>query len=267
MASTTDFGARSEKPANLALLDWLAADFIRSGWSVKHLHRVILLSTTYQQSASPHPGPLPSDGRGGGNRPSLVANDQHEKGSRVTPAATDVENKLLSHFPRRRLDFEAMRDSLLFVSGQLDTAMGGRPSDVAGEPLNRRRTVYGLVDRQNLPGLFRAFDFPVPDQCLERRPQTTVPQQALFAMNSPFVMEQARALAARVEIGSTQKSPERIDSLFRRVFGRHATKPEISSSLRFVEAAKSDDAPANGLKPWEQLAQVLLVCNEAVFVD
>jgi len=268
VASTTDFGARSEKPANLALLEWLATDFIRSGWSVKHLHRVILLSAAYQQTAGgPHAGPLPSDGRGGGNRLSLVANDQHGKGSRVTSAATDVENKWLSHFPRRRLDFEAMRDSLLFVSGQLDTAMGGRPSDVAGEPLNRRRTVYGLVDRQNLPGLFRAFDFPVPDQCLERRPQTTVPQQALFAMNSPFVMEQARALAARVEIVSSQKSPERVDALFRCVLGRHATKQEISSSLRFVEAAKADDAPANSLKPWEQLAQVLLVCNEAVFLD
>jgi len=269
VASPTDFGARSEKPANLAMLDWLASDFIRSGWSVKHLHRVILLSAAYQQAASPHPGPLPSDGRGGKVRPpSGTASGERGKDQRLlTSSPTDVENKLLSHFPRRRLDFEAMRDSLLFSSGQLELTMGGRPVDVAGEPLNRRRTVYGLVDRQNLPALFRAFDFPVPDQCLERRPHTTVPQQALFALNSVFVMEQARALAARPEIANTPKPPERVDALFRRVLGRRATKQEISSSLRFVEAAKTDEASANSLNPWEQLAQVVLVCNEAVFLD
>ena len=115
--------------------------------------------------------------------------------SAPTGAEGDPDNKLLSRYPRRRLDLEAMRDTLLFVAGRLDGAMGGRPVDVAGDALNRRRTVYGLVDRQNLPALFRSFDFAMPDQCVERRPKTTVPQQALFAMNSPFVMEQARALA------------------------------------------------------------------------
>ena len=95
--------------------------------------------------------------------------------------------------------FEAMRDTLLFVSGRLDSKMGGRPVDVAGDPKNRRRTVYGMVDRQSLPAMFRAFDFASPDQSAERRPQTTVPQQALFSMNAPFVIEQAKALAARPE--------------------------------------------------------------------
>src|SRR2546422_871449 len=104
-------------PTHPELLDWLASDFIRSGWSLKHLHRVITLSAAYQQASS-------------------------------TPRSEDPENKLLSHFSRRRLDFEAMRDSLLFISGQLDMTMGGRPVDLAGEPLNQRRTLYGLVLRQ-----------------------------------------------------------------------------------------------------------------------
>jgi hypothetical protein len=156
-----------------------------------------------------------------------------------------------------------MRDTLLLVSGRLDPALGGRPTDAAGDPQDRRRTVYGLVDRQNLPALFRAFDFASPDQCSERRPKTSVPQQALYAMNAPFVQEQARALAARPEVAGEGDPRRRVDALFRRVLGRPATVGEAAAALRFVAAA--DDAPAQ--PPWEQLAQVLLVSNEAVFVD
>ena len=244
--STTDFGARSEPPANPELLDWLASEFIRSGWSIKHLHRVIMLSSAYQQASrttdTKHDAP-----------PSTILNDP--------------ENKLLGYFPRRRLDFEAMRDSLLFIAGRLDTTLGGRPIDFTSDALNRRRTLYGLVDRQDLPALFRAFDFPVPDQCVERRPRTSVPQQALFALNSPFVMEQARAVAARPEIALAANLTDRVDGLFRLVFGRHTTKQECGEALHFIEAASSDTFPDNGLNSWEQLAQVLLISNEALFVD
>ena len=236
VASTTDFGARSPPPTHPELLDWLASDFIRSGWSLKHLHRVIVLSAAYQQASS-------------------------------APRSEDPENKLLSRFSRRRLDFEATRDSLLFISGRLDTTMGGRPVDLAGEPLNQRRTVYGLVDRQDLPAMFRAFDFPAPDQCVERRPRTTVPQQALFLLNSPFVMEQARALAARPEVAGMAEPARRVDALFRRVLGRQATKAEAGSAMRFIKSAETDVPSENGLTAWEQFAQVLLICNEAVFVD
>ena len=192
-------------------------------------------------------------------------NTEHDPPASATPA--DPENKLLWHFPRRRLDFEAMRDSLLFVAGRLDTTIGGRPVDLAGNPLNRRRTLYGLVDRQDLPALFRAFDFPVPDQCVERRPRTSVPQQALFALNSHFVMEQARAVAARPEIALAANLSARVDGLFRLVFGRHTTRQECAEALHFIEAASADTFPDNGLNSWEQLAQVLLISNEAVFVD
>jgi hypothetical protein len=245
--STTDFGARSEPPLHRELLDWLAADFVRSGWSVKHLHRVILLSSGYQQTS----GSTKDQGQGG-------------KG-----VSADAENKLLWHYPRRRLDFEAMRDSLLLASGRLDLKMGGPSVDVANDPMNQRRTVYALVDRQNLPGMFRAFDFPVPDQCVERRAHTAVPQQTLFGLNSPFVMEQAKALAERVNprITGTQKPELTVDMLFQRVLERHATKEEVVSCRRFLEAAKNEKLPEKGLEPLEQLAQVLLISNEALFLD
>jgi hypothetical protein len=259
VGSTTDFGTRTEPPLHRELVDWLAAEFIRSGWSVKHLHRVMMLSGAYQQACvAADVRRLKSISRFG--RQSLLAS--------AATSGVDPDNKLLLHFPRRRLDFESMRDSLLFVSGKLDTTMGGRPVDVADDSQNCRRTVYGLVDRQNLPAVFRAFDFAAPDQCVERRPRTTVPQQALFALNSPFVMEQARALVARTDIAEEKQPAKRVDSLFRRVLGRRATKDEITSALRFVQAAESDTAADDkALKPWEQFAQVLLVSNEAVFLD
>jgi len=232
VGSTTDFGVRTEPPLHRELLDWLAADFIQSGWSIKHLHRVILTSAAYQQSSTA-PNPL------------------------------DPENKLLSHYPRRRLDFEATRDSLLFVSGELDLTTGGRPVDISGTSLNCRRTIYGLVDRQNLPAVFRTFDFPVPDQCVERRPQTSVPQQALFNLNSPFVLEQAKALAKEVEKISDSKPRERIQFLYRRVLDRSPTKSEISTASAFVNEATNDE----GENQWESLAHVLLMSNEFVFLD
>ncbi|MSU57082.1 MAG: DUF1549 domain-containing protein [Pedosphaera sp.] len=247
--STTDFGARNEPPANIALLDWLAAEFIRSGWSVKHLHHVMVLSSAYQQ---------------GGSIQSSVFSGK----SRATEHRTlNTENFPLSHYPRRRLDLEAMRDSLLSVSGQLDLTVGGRSVEGASDPLNHRRTVYGLVDRQNLPPFYRAFDFANPDQCIERRPRTSVPQQALFAMNSPFVLEQARALVAREEIAGAKQPAQRVDALFRRVLDRKPTKMEVASALRFVTAASADEQPKDSLSPWEQFAQVLLASNEAAFID
>ncbi len=221
VSSTTDFGVRGDPPVHPQLLDWLASEFIRSGWSVKHLHRVILRSAAFAQQVG-------------------------------------------ENYPRRRLDLESMRDSLLNVSGCLDTTFGGPPFDMAGNSMAVRRTVYGLVDRQNLPGLFRSFDFATPDQCAERRPHTTVPQQALFALNSPFVQEQARAVVRLPEIAQVPGPAERIQALYRRILARNASSRELGQGLRFVEAAPRRD---NELDPWEQLAQVLMISNESVFID
>jgi hypothetical protein len=240
--SPADFGVRSTPPANPELLDWLASEFMQSGWSLKHLHGVMVLTSAYQQSSKASMG-------------------KHEG------SASDADDSLLSHYPRRRLDFEAMRDSLLAISGQLDLSIGGRPVEVGSDGSSNRRTVYGLVDRQNLPAMFRAFDFAIPDQCVERRPRTTVPQQALFGLNSPFIMKQAQALVARPEIADAKKPADEVDAIFRRVLGRRPTKAETTSALEFIAGAKTDVPVENGLNSWEQFAQVLMISNEAVFLD
>ena len=138
----------------------------------------------------------------------LSATYQQASFDRPECRQTDPENRLLWRFRRHRLDLEAMRDALLFVSGRLDQRSGGRPVDVANDPTSGRRTIYGLVDRQSLPSVFRAFDFASPDQSAERRPRTTVPQQALFSMNAPFVVEQAKALASRPDLDVRRPLPD-----------------------------------------------------------
>src|SRR5262249_44333957 len=131
----SDFGLRSDPPTHPELLDWLAKEFIKSGWSVKKMHRLIMLSRTYRQS------PAASE----------------------ELARLDPENRPLAHMNRRRLDFEQTRDAMLQVAGRLDTAIGGRSVDIFKEPFPRRRTVYSYIDRQNLPGTMRVFDFASPD--------------------------------------------------------------------------------------------------------
>lgn len=269
VASTSDFGARSEPPTHPELLDWLASEFMEGGWRLKRLQRVLVLSSAYRQA---------SPGRG------------WEAGTTSGPTV-DPDNRRWWHYPRRRLDLEVMRDALLQASGRLDPTLGGRPVDVAGDPLNRRRTVYGLVDRQNLPGFFRSFDFAVPDQCAERRPRTSVPQQALFALNSAFVQEQAAALVGRAkaevtsgveggtgtgtEVGSgvgempAEQRRRIVETLFRRALGRRPAAGEVTRAERFLAggASGATEATTGTFGSWEQLAQVLLVSNEAVFVD
>jgi cytochrome c553 len=240
VSTPSDFGSRSTPPSHPELLDWLAHTFAGPGaeggfaWSMKKLHRAIVLSAAYQQASFDRP-----DAR-----------------------KLDPENRLYWRANRQRLDLEAMRDSLLAVSGKLDRTLGGRPVDIANDAKNARRTVYGLVDRQSLPGLFRSFDFASPDQTVERRPMTTVPQQALFGLNAPFMIEQAKALSART---AKSAGEARVQELYRLVYQRQATAVEVRAGLQFVEAPAS--AEKSQLTAWEQYAQVLLLTNEAMFVD
>jgi mono/diheme cytochrome c family protein len=231
-----DFGTRGEPPTHPELLDWLASAFMDSGWSVKQLHRLIVLSSTYQQSS-----------------------DDNPQGQ-----AADPENRLLWRMNRQRLDFEELRDSLLAVTGRLDRTMGGRAVPIVEPPFSTRRTVYGFIDRQNLPGLFRTFDFASPDVSTPQRFTTTVPPQALFLMNSPFVTEQARHLANRLDIACSLDDEKRINRMYGLAFGRPAERDEIELGLSFLAAARRTRAK---LKPLEQYAQVLLLANEFAFVD
>jgi hypothetical protein len=237
----SDFGTRSGLPMHPELLDFLAATLQREGWSLKELHRLLMLSNTYQQASLDRP-----DCR-----------------------RSDPDNRLLWRMNRQRLDLEAMRDTLLAISGRLDQRVGGRPVDIIGNPKNGRRTVYGMVDRQSLPSLYRAFDFASPDQSAERRPRTTVPQQALFGLNSAFVLEQARALAARPEIAGEADLERRVAALYRQVLLRAPDVNETRLALRFVadvkQARKQPDK--SQFDPWQEFAQVLLLTNELMFVD
>ena len=208
VGTASDFGMRSEPPTHPELLDWLAIRFMEGGWSIKNLHRLIMLSATYQQ------------------------------GSDADPATTklDPDNALLSHFNRRRLDWEATRDSLLIAGGRLDSTMFGRPVDFLS---STRRTIYGFIDRQNLPGVMRSFDFASPDTTSAQRFTTTVPQQALFLMNSPFAVEQAQHLVQRPEVASETDPSRRIAQLYRIAFDRTPTPDELTLGARFVATAES----------------------------
>jgi mono/diheme cytochrome c family protein len=238
----SDFGLRGDPPTHPELLDWLAVTFMDNGWSIKKLHRLILLSNTYQQMSSDDPHIL----------------------------QMDPDNRLLGRMNRRRLDFEAMRDSLLAVASRLDTTMGGRAVELTTAPFTTRRTVYGFIDRQNLPGLFRTFDFASPDTSTPQRYTTTVPQQALFLMNSPFALEQARHFVQRADVAAQTKDEAKINRMYQLAYGRAAEADEIALGLRFLaEARKSDEAKKTPLPlpAWEQYAQALLLSNEFAFID
>ncbi len=217
----SDFGLRTEAPVQRDLLDALAATFVAGGWSVKTLHRTILLSATYRQSSDASPAAL----------------------------AADPDHLLLAHFNRRRLEFEALRDTLLAASGQLDLTPGGLPDDLTQEPFPRRRTVYGFIDRQNLPGLFRTFDFPNPDTSSAQRFATTVPQQSLFLLNSPFVQHQARHLAARPEPTAARTDPARIRALYATLFQRAPDPDELTLAQSYLALASATSPSPLNLPP------------------
>ncbi len=218
--TTSDFGLRAEPPSHPGLLDWLALEFIKENWSLKGVHRLIMLSAAYQQSSL---GELP----------------RH-----------DPENRLLSQFPRARLDFEQMRDAMLASSGELEPRMGGRAADLL-KPANKRRTIYSLVDRQFLPQTFRAFDFANPDIHVGQRHGTTVPQQALFFLNHPFVADRARALASAAE---NWPAEQRVAQMYRWIYQRPPTRHETSAALRFIASSASDSptpTPKNAPPSWQ----------------
>jgi hypothetical protein len=205
----SDFGMRSEDPTHPELLDWLAATFMESGWSIKKMHRLIMLSSTWQQSS-----------------------DERPKCAQIDPS-----NLLLYKMNRRRLDFEAFRDGLVSVGGSLDLKMGGQSiTNMVDGPGMNRRTIYALIDRRNLPDFFRTFDFANPDITSGQRFNSTVPQQALFMMNSPFVASLSRKLLDRPEVKTRTDEDERIEALYQVAYQRPPSPVEVKLGKRFLEA-------------------------------
>jgi len=228
-----DFGLRSEPPTHPQLLDHLAAAFMDGGWSIKALHRTIMLSNAYRQTS----------------------------GDRVACRAVDPENTLIWRMNPRRLDFESTRDALLAASGKLDPAIGGAPSpDLVGDAANRR-TLYGLIDRLNLPGLYRTFDFPDPNASSPRRDPTTVAPQALFLMNHPFAIRAAAAIAARPEVAGEAELGRKVVRIYERVFQRPPLEDERAFAEEFIRGEGAEPGA------WNRYVQALLISNEFVSVD
>lgn len=232
----SNFGILGERPTHPELLDWLAANFMSGGWSLKELHRTILLSSTWQMSSAPN-----SDG-----------------------LAIDADNRKLWRMNPRRLDVEAWRDSLLTVTGELDRTVGGAPVENLSDSM--RRTLYGAVsrngDRFASESFMRLFDFPLPRATNEGRKSSVVPQQSLFMLNSPFMIARARALAARLQRECTDDSL-RLERAYQLLYGRKPSPDERQLGLEFL-AAETDPAAEQKLSPWEQYAQVLLGANEFI---
>jgi hypothetical protein len=242
----SDFGLRSDAPTHPELLDWLALRFVEGGWSLKKLHKLILLSSAWQQ------------------RSDDVAAYKEK----------DPDNRLIWKCARQRLDFEAMRDSILAASGTIDLAMGGRSvqlsenptskqkqqaetiintvGDPTQETFTKRRSVYLFIDRQNLPGTFRNFDFASPDTTSPGRYSTTVPQQALFLMNSPVVTEQVGALVRRPDIEAEKDVDAKVKKLYKALFGRAPGADELAIGRKFLEFELKREAPvAAGPGAWK----------------
>jgi hypothetical protein len=229
----SDFGSQGERPTHPELLDDLAYRFRAAGWSLKWLHREIVLSATYRQ--------------GGGSRDSRLR-------------AVDPDNRWLGRMVRRRLEVEAWRDAMLAVSGMLRPEMGGAAREL-GDLNNQRRTIYGLVKRRELSDVLRLHDFPDPTGHSPTRVPSASPLQQLFVLNSPFLKQQAAGLAARIRSDAPAGNDRRIEWAYRLMFGRPASRSEVELGLTFLAQE------GNGESAWENYARVLLGSNEFLFVD
>ncbi len=233
VTTPSNFGKLGDPPSHPDLLDDLTARFIAGGWSLKALHREIVLSSTYRQSS-----------RGD-----------------AAARSTDPENRWLGRANRRRLDVEGWRDAILQVSGSMDPTMGGPSGDLEDAGF-RRRTVYGKVSRRRVADVLRVFDFPDANRHGEGRDATTTPLQQLYFLNSPFVLAHSATLAGRAF--DRQGSPEEsVEALYRVVLLRDPTGDEAGRALRLVEAGGGPESR----EAWAVLAQALLIGNEFLFVD
>ncbi|MBC8325120.1 MAG: PSD1 domain-containing protein [Verrucomicrobia subdivision 3 bacterium] len=207
VSSISEFGVRAMDPSHPELLDYLAWYFTTHNWSMKTLHKHILMSNTYQQTSDDNP------------RYSIK----------------DPNNIYYYKMDRRRLDFEAFRDGMLSISGKADLAMGGKPLRLTGGSPNYRRTVYALIDRRNLDEVFKTFDFANPDKTAGQRFTSTVAQQALFMMNSPMVADLAHQLVNRKEFTSIQDDRARITALYNMIYQRAPEPIELKLGVRYLQ--------------------------------
>jgi hypothetical protein len=249
--TANNFGIVGERPSHPELLDWLAETFISQGWSVKKMHRLIMLSSAYRMS------------------------------SEITPEknAKDVDNRLLSRFGMRRMTVEEIRDSLLQLDGDIDLTMGGSLQTGEGtdkefsdgrkslHPDNsKRRTVYLPLRRSNLATLFTLFDFGDGTTSTEIRAQTNVAPQALFMMNSKFVAERSGFLA-KLLLKNETSDEQRVHRAWYKVLGRQPSGEETGASLEYIRRfpVKASDDEAR-LLAWTSLCRTLIASNDFIYI-
>jgi hypothetical protein len=229
--STSNFGATGEKPTHPELLDDLSVRFMQNGWAMKWLVRELVLSATYRQRSS-----------------GSVAN-----------AELDEANTHFWRMERKRLSIESFRDAVLAVSGELRRE-GGRSLDVDAAD-HHKRTLYSKISRRELNKTLLLFDYPDANVHAARRSVSTTPTQKLFVMNSPFIIEQSRALAHRLQ-QSADDDLSRIHLAYELLFAREPLAEEIGLAKEFLD--QSDPSHMTG---WQQLSQALLATNEMLFID
>ncbi len=267
VATSDNFGVRGERPSHPELLDWLATRLVGSGWSLKTMHRTLVLSSTYQQSEAA----------------SEAARTQ------------DPDRRWLSSFPRRRLSAEELRDAMLATSGKLDRVPGTsesgellfergegigakiRPNRLgADDPFYdtfAKRSIYLPVVRNMLPDVLALFDAADPNGVTATRNETTVASQSLFLLNSPFVREQSRLFAARLLMEEKLTDGQRIEQAHREAFGRLPTPEELSDARQFLSAytvaqpAQPRPEADRRLSAWQSYCQTLFCSNEFLHVE
>ncbi|HLJ53473.1 MAG TPA: DUF1553 domain-containing protein, partial [Chthonomonadaceae bacterium] len=239
----SNFGKLGERPTNQPLLDYLATEFVHSGWSIKHMHRAIMLSATYQQSS-------------------------------VAPAKSllvDPDNRLFGHMSRMRLEAEALRDNLLAVSGKLDVTMGGPAYRDFKTP---RRTLYYMTVRSDRSGFGPLFDAADPTATMDHRTNSNVAPQALFLMNDPFAIAETKLIAQRLTAAAPD-DPARIAAAYRLLYGRIPLPAEAKLGLAFLQRMRARPQEktvamgkeASGTLAWEAYTQILMCANEFLYVD
>jgi hypothetical protein len=250
--SVDDFGVMGQAPSHPELLDFLANQFMQRGWSIKAMHRLMLLSSTYQMSSQ-----------------------ADESATKVDP-----QNKLLQHMPVRRLEAEAIRDSLLTISGRLDKTMygpsvlpyltpfmtgRGRPDRSGPLDGDGRRTIYLNVRRNFLSPMLLCFDYPIPATTMGKRNVSNVPAQALTMLNNPFVVQQAQLWAKKTLAEPNLTIEQRINNLYIAAFARPPQADELESALHFLDEQQKQYG--DPIKSWTDLCHVLINVKEFIFVN
>ena len=258
VSSTDNFGRLGERPSNQPLLDWLAVQFVESGWSVKDLHRRIMLSNTYQMSTAHN----------------------------AEAAKVDPENKLLWHMSRRRLEAEAVRDAVMAISGGLDHAMGGsilsfkdrqyvdNTSKKGSIDYDRNlRAVYIPVVRSSLYDVLQAFDFADPSVLNGNRDATVVAPQALFMMNGSVVIQHTEKMASALLEQDHLDDAARLSSAYEKIFARLPDQNETDRALTFLHRIdatlneREPDAARRRVRSWQTLCQALISSSEFLYLD